>query len=133
METINISLGVVVTLVIVALLFDFMNGFHDAANSIATIVSTRVLKPHQAVIWAASFNFIAYFLFQLKVASTIGKGTIDPAKGPAEIAVTLDHPAMIYVTIDRIDAPKPGQPKCFFARNSGSIAAERMPGANGRF
>jgi PiT family inorganic phosphate transporter len=79
MDTVHISLGVVVTLVIVALLFDFMNGFHDAANSIATIVSTRVLKPHQAVIWAAAFNFLAYFLFQLKVASTIGKGTIDPA------------------------------------------------------
>lgn len=79
MDSLNISLGVVITLVIVALLFDFMNGFHDAANSIATIVSTRVLKPHQAVIWAAAFNFLAYFLFQLKVASTIGKGTIDPS------------------------------------------------------
>ncbi|WP_153132703.1 inorganic phosphate transporter [Dechloromonas hortensis] len=79
MDTVQISLGVVITLVVVALLFDFMNGFHDAANSIATIVSTRVLKPHQAVIWAAAFNFLAYFLFQLKVASTIGKGTIDPS------------------------------------------------------
>jgi PiT family inorganic phosphate transporter len=79
METVQISLGVVVTLVVIALLFDFMNGFHDAANSIATIVSTRVLKPHQAVIWASAFNFLAYFLFQLKVASTIGKGTIDPS------------------------------------------------------
>jgi len=79
METVQISMGVVVTLVVVALLFDFMNGFHDAANSIATIVSTRVLKPHQAVIWAAAFNFLAYFLFQLKVAATIGKGTIDPS------------------------------------------------------
>ena len=79
MEAIHMSLGVVVTLVVVALLFDFMNGFHDAANSIATIVSTRVLKPHHAVIWAASFNFLAYFLFHLKVAATIGKGTIDPS------------------------------------------------------
>ncbi|MEN3373673.1 inorganic phosphate transporter [Dechloromonas sp. ZS-1] len=79
MDTLQISMGVIVTLVIVALLFDFMNGFHDAANSIATIVSTRVLKPHQAVIWAAAFNFLAYFLFQLKVATTIGKGTIDPS------------------------------------------------------
>lgn len=77
MDTVQVSLWVVSTLVIVALLFDFMNGFHDAANSIATIVSTRVLKPHQAVVWAAAFNFLAYFLFQLKVASTIGKGTID--------------------------------------------------------
>ncbi|MCL2345712.1 MAG: inorganic phosphate transporter [Desulfobulbus sp.] len=78
MQTLNISLGVMVTLVVVALLFDFMNGFHDAANSIATIVSTRVLKPQHAVLWAASFNFLAYFLFHLKVAATIGKGTIDP-------------------------------------------------------
>ena len=79
MDTVQVSIWVVGTLVFVALLFDFMNGFHDAANSIATIVSTRVLKPHHAVIWAAAFNFLAYFLFQLKVASTIGKGTIDPA------------------------------------------------------
>ena len=78
MDHLQISLGVIVTLVIVALLFDFMNGFHDAANSIATIVSTRVLKPYQAVIWASCFNFLAYFLFELKVAGTIGKGTIDP-------------------------------------------------------
>ena len=76
MDNLQMSLGVIITLVIVALLFDFMNGFHDAANSIATIVSTRVLKPHQAVIWAAAFNFLAYFLFELKVAGTIGKGTI---------------------------------------------------------
>ena len=73
------SLGVVITLVVVALLFDFMNGFHDAANSIATIVSTRVLKPFQAVVWAAAFNFLAYFIFHLTVAKTIGKGTIDPS------------------------------------------------------
>jgi inorganic phosphate transporter, PiT family len=79
MDTVHISQWVVITLVAVALLFDFMNGFHDAANSIATIVSTRVLKPHQAVIWASAFNFLAYFLFQLKVATTIGKGTIDPS------------------------------------------------------
>jgi PiT family inorganic phosphate transporter len=80
MDNLQISLWVVATLVIIALLFDFMNGFHDAANSIATIVSTRVLKPHQAVIWAAGFNFIAYFLFQLKVASTLDRqGAIDPS------------------------------------------------------
>ena len=83
MNSLHISLGVLIFLVSVALLFDFMNGFHDAANSIATIVSTRVLKPHQAVIWASAFNFLAYFLFQLTVAKTIGKGTIDP--------VIVDH------------------------------------------
>lgn len=79
METLHISLWVVALLVALALLFDFMNGFHDAANSIATVVSTGVLKPHQAVAWAAFFNVVALFIFQLKVATTIGKGTIEPA------------------------------------------------------
>src|SRR6188508_997972 len=67
----------VVALVLIALAFDFMNGFHDAANSIATIVSTRVLKPYQAVILAATFNFIAVFVFHLSVANTVGRGIID--------------------------------------------------------
>lgn len=65
-------------LVIVALLFDFMNGFHDAANSVALMVSTRLLTPQAAVIWAAFFNFIAFLFFGLHVADTIGKGIIDP-------------------------------------------------------
>jgi len=73
----QMSLGVVVALVLVALAFDFMNGFHDAANSIATVVSTRVLKPYQAVILAAAFNFIALFVFHLSVARTVGRGIID--------------------------------------------------------
>jgi len=83
MEPVAIGLGAVVFLVIVALVFDFINGFHDAANSIATVVSTRVLKPHQAVVWAAFFNFAALFVFQLKVATTVGTGIIDP--------VVVDH------------------------------------------
>ena len=66
-------------LIILALLFDFLNGFHDSANSIATIVSTRVLKPKYAVIWAAFFNFIAFLFLGLHVANTIGKGIIDIA------------------------------------------------------
>jgi PiT family inorganic phosphate transporter len=70
---------VLVVLIIVALLFDFINGFHDAANSIATVVSTGVLKPVWAVAWAAFFNFVAFFIFETKVAATIGKGIIDPA------------------------------------------------------
>jgi len=77
MEPVTIGLGVVVMLVLVALAFDFMNGFHDAANSIATVVSTGVLKPHQAVVWAAAFNFIALFVFELKVATTVGRGIIE--------------------------------------------------------
>ena len=65
-------------LVVLAIAFDFMNGFHDAANSIATVVSTGVLKPHQAVAFAAFFNFVAIFVFQLKVAATVGKGIVMP-------------------------------------------------------
>jgi len=74
----SISFEIVVFLVLVALAFDFMNGFHDAANSIATVVSTRVLRPHWAVIWAAFFNFVALLVFGLAVAATIGKGIVDP-------------------------------------------------------
>ena len=72
-----ISFPLLCALVGIALLFDFLNGLHDAANSIATVVSTRVLKPQHAVLWAAFFNFAAYWLFGLKVADTIGKGIID--------------------------------------------------------
>jgi PiT family inorganic phosphate transporter len=72
------DLALVIFLVLTALVFDFINGFHDAANSIATVVSTRVLKPHYAVLWAAFFNFIAAFFFETKVATTIGKGVVDP-------------------------------------------------------
>jgi PiT family inorganic phosphate transporter len=79
MPGLEISLSVVIFLVAIALIFDFINGFHDAANSIATVVSTGVLKPQHAVLWAAFFNVIAIFIFHLKVATTIGKGTIDPA------------------------------------------------------
>ncbi len=67
----------VIIIVLLALLFDFINGMNDAANSVATIVSTRVLSPRQAVLWAAFFNFVAAFLFGVHVANTIGKGIID--------------------------------------------------------
>ena len=79
MQAVQISFWVVAMLVLLALAFDFMNGFHDAANSIATVVSTGVLKPHQAVAFAALFNFIAIWVFQLKVAATVGKGIVDPS------------------------------------------------------
>jgi inorganic phosphate transporter, PiT family len=77
MDSTQLGLGIVIGLVLVALAFDFMNGFHDAANSIATVVSTRVLKPFQAVILAAFFNVLAVFVFHLSVAATVGKGIID--------------------------------------------------------
>src|SRR5437899_10974379 len=69
----------VLAIVLVGLAFDFVNGFHDAANSIATVVSTRVLSPSAAVVWAATFNFIAVFVFGTAVAKTMGKGLVDLA------------------------------------------------------
>ncbi len=74
----TIGLEVLVLLIALALLFDFMNGFHDAANSIATIVSTGAMSPQKAIVWAAFFNFIAFLFFGLHVAATIGKGVVDP-------------------------------------------------------
>jgi len=74
----SLAFPMLVGLIAVALLFDFLNGLHDAANSIATIVSTRVLRPQYAVAWAAFFNFIAFAVFGLHVAQTIGTGIIDP-------------------------------------------------------
>lgn len=79
MQTLQMSIYVLAFLIALALIFDFMNGFHDAANAIATVVSTGVLKPQTAVAMAAIFNFIAIFVVGLKVAATVGKGTIDPA------------------------------------------------------
>src|SRR5437879_13747258 len=79
MATVIVPVGIVILVILVALFFDFLNGFHDAANSLATVVSTRVLSPRIAVLWAAFFNFVAAFVFGVSVASTIGKGTIDPA------------------------------------------------------
>src|SRR5437867_550687 len=79
MDSASFGFGAIVVLIAIALAFDFLNGFHDAANSIATIVSTRVLRPHFAVAWAAFFNFIAFLVFGLHVANTIGTGVIEPA------------------------------------------------------
>src|SRR5512136_519341 len=71
------DIWVLALIIVVALVFDFLNGFHDAANSIATVVSTRVLSPRKAVVWAAFFNFAAAFLLGTHVAKTIGKGMVD--------------------------------------------------------
>ena len=78
MDSVQTAFWVVALLVVLALAFDFMNGFHDAANSIATVVSTGVLKPAQAVLFAAFFNVIAIFIFHLSVAATVGKGIVQP-------------------------------------------------------
>jgi PiT family inorganic phosphate transporter len=85
-----IPLHLLVALIAVALLFDLLNGLHDAANSIATIVSTRVLSPRLAVIWAAFFNFIAFLFFGLSVAKTVGSGIIDP---------NIADPAVIFAAL----------------------------------
>ena len=76
MDAVALALPVLIALITVALAFDFLNGLHDAANSIATIVSTRVLRPQHAVIWAAFFNFVAFLIFGAHVAETVGTGII---------------------------------------------------------
>src|SRR3954462_15872290 len=86
----TIGLPLLVGLIAVALLFDFLNGLHDAANSIATIVSTRVLRPQYAVFWAAFFNVVAFLFFGLQVARTVGTGIIAPgAVDPLVISAAL--------------------------------------------
>src|SRR5436309_12405899 len=79
------STGVLVLIIGVALLFDFLNGLHDSANSIATVVSTRVLRPFTAVMWASFFNFIAFTVFGLHVANTMGSGVVNAAIVDAEV------------------------------------------------
>src|SRR5215212_3685051 len=79
----NVTLAFVILIVVIALVFDYINGFHDAANSIATIVSTRVLSPGMAVVWAAFFNFVAFVVLGEAVAKTIGKDMVDIKAIPA--------------------------------------------------
>jgi PiT family inorganic phosphate transporter len=78
-----------ITVVVIALIFDYTNGFHDAANSIATVVSTRVLTPRMAVGWAAFWNFVAFLVFEEKIANTIAKGIVDPASNALTIGVVF--------------------------------------------
>ena len=92
----DVQLGLIITGVVLALVFDFINGFHDAANSIATIVSTRVLRPQAAVAWAAFFNFIAFLFFGLHVANTIGKGVVDPSIVDAQVVIAALTGAIIW-------------------------------------
>jgi len=96
MNSLQISFWVVALLVVLAVAFDFMNGFHDAANSIATVVSTGVLKPQQAVLFAAFFNVLAIAVFHLSVAATIGKGIADPG--------VIDHHVVFGALIGAITA-----------------------------
>src|SRR3954447_454210 len=95
----TLSLPLLLGLIGVALLFDFLNGLHDAANSIATIVSPRVLRPQYAVIWAAFFNFIAFLFFGLHVANTLGTGIVDPALADAHLIFAALMGAIVWNVI----------------------------------
>src|SRR5256885_14851434 len=86
MQTAALALPLLAGLIFIALAFDFLNGFHDAANSIATIVSTRVLRPQYAVAWAAFFNFVAFLFFGAQVAQTIGTGIVSTDVIDARVA-----------------------------------------------
>ena len=99
----TLALPVLVFLIAVALLFDFLNGLHDAANSIATIVSTRVLRPQYAVLWAAFFNFIAFLVFGLHVANTIGTGIIEPSVIDAQVIFGALIGAIVWNLITAMD------------------------------
>ena len=89
--------GLLVTItILIALSFDFINGFHDAANSIATVVSTRVLSPRLAVIWAAFFNFVAAFVFGTAVAKTIAGGLVDPHQATQYVILSALVGAIIW-------------------------------------
>ena len=102
-----LSLPVLIGLIVVALAFDFLNGLHDAANSIATIVSTRVLRPRYAVAWAALFNFIAFLFFGVHVAQTVG-ARLSPGWGILTghlvfLAVLLARPQGLFARQRRLD------------------------------
>jgi inorganic phosphate transporter, PiT family len=93
---VHLSLLLVVITIFIALSFDFINGFHDAANSIATVVSTRVLSPRLAVLWAAVFNFIAAFIFGTAVAKTISSGLVDPSQVTQYVILSALAGAIIW-------------------------------------
>src|SRR5256712_6549546 len=92
----HVTVGFLLAIVAIALAFDFINGFHDAANSIATVVSTRVLSPSAAVVWAAAFNFLAVFLFGTAVARTMGRGLVDLAVVDANVILAGLAGALVW-------------------------------------
>ena len=105
----GLALPLLVALIVVALAFDFLNGMNDAANSIATIVSTRVLRPQYAVAWAAFFNFIAFMFFGLHVAETVGRGIVEAQchRCPCDLRradrrhrLAIDHPAAGHPVVE---------------------------------
>src|SRR4030042_6864917 len=122
--------SLIVSLVLLALAFDFINGFHDAANSIATVVSPRVLKPHYAVLWAAFFNFIAAFFFETKVATTIGKGVVDPGAITLTVVAAGLVGAIVWDLITwRLGLPSSSSHALIGGRAAGPGAPPRGAGA----
>src|SRR3972149_1095484 len=104
----------VASIVAVALVFDFFNGFHDAANSAATVVSTRVLSPLQAVVWAAFFNFVAAFGLGIHVANTIGKGIVETSIVDERVVLSALIGAIVWDVITwRYGLPAPPSPRPF--------------------
>ena len=93
-DTLHIGIGMMIFLIALALIFDFMNGFHDSANSIATVVSTGVLKPHHAVLMAATFNFIAFYVLPHKVAATIGKDIVQASIVDLYVILGMSSPGI---------------------------------------
>ena len=131
---VGLALPLLVALIVVALAFDFLNGLHDAANSIATIVSTRVLRPQYAVAWAAFFNFIAFLFFGLHVAETIGRGIVETRdhRSPRDLRradgrdqlepdhLVFRHPVVELARADRRAWSAPAWPRAASASSSGT-------------
>ena len=114
-NSLHIGLGMMIFLIALALIFDFMNGFHDSANSIATVVSTGVLKPQHAVIMAATFNFIAFYVLPHKVAATIGKGIVQALLKEGEAmdvkkVFTLTYQKPFFESVGFSEIPKESLP-----------------------
>src|SRR5258706_5454262 len=117
------ALHVVIAIIAIALVFDFINGFHDSANSIATIVSTRVLTPRLAVLWAAFFNFVAAFGFGVKVATTIGKGVIHPGVADPTVILAGLVGAIVWGLITWYSRPPTSSSYALICRFSGAAGA----------
>ena len=125
----HFAFGTLVLLVALALVFDFMNGFHDAANSIATVVSTGVLRPYQAVIWAAFFNFVAAFGFGVHVAKTMGSGLVHLDMITPQVILAGLIGAIVWDLITwRLGLPV-SEGFMFFMRRHGSMIAPCLPNA----
>ena len=123
------ALWVVIILVTLALLFDFMNGFHDAANSIATVVSTGVLRPAQAVVFAAFFNVVAIFVFHLSVAATVGKGIVQPGIVDTHVVFGALIGAIVWNLVTWYYGIPSSSSHALIGGISGAVMAKAGPGA----